>query len=112
MGRLKNTSQGVSSRLLVEVSFDQTLAALQKSELLRSCAEHNPRPLQVARLLRLWAENRGVVGQRQGYLSGYALCLLAIFYCQCCKVLGALSPKTSGELSAFHDQPKTSGSGR
>ena len=99
--------QGESGRWLpVEVSFDQSLTTLRKSELLARAVAPDPRPLQLARLLRLWAEKRGVVGQRKGHLSGYAVCLLAVFYCQRRGLLGGLAPRKHGELSAFEGRPE------
>jgi len=86
-------SGGGGSTTAVQVSFDQSLMALRKSELLAKCSEHDPRPLQLARLVRLWAQVRCMSGQQEGYPSGFAWCLLAIFYCQCRGMLGGLTPK-------------------
>ncbi|CAK0904211.1 unnamed protein product, partial [Prorocentrum cordatum] len=85
----------------VDVSFDQSLAALCKSALLAECGARDARPLLLARLVRAWAQARGLSGQRRGYLSGYAWCLLAVFFCQLRGLLGALAPPSRLELSAF-----------
>ncbi|CAE8694955.1 unnamed protein product [Polarella glacialis] len=96
--------------LAVEVTFDQSLATLRKSELLaRACAVGGGQVRQVALVLRIWAAARGLTGQRKGYPSGYAFGLMALYFCQRQGLLGGLSPKAREELSAFfpsdHGQP-------
>eukprot|EP00928_Gymnodinium_smaydae_P028350 TRINITY_DN21633_c0_g2_i1.p1 TRINITY_DN21633_c0_g2~~TRINITY_DN21633_c0_g2_i1.p1 ORF type:complete len:926 (+),score=160.55 TRINITY_DN21633_c0_g2_i1:63-2780(+) len=98
---LRLSSASAVASVAVEVSFDQSLATLRKSELLARLAESSPAVLRVARLLRLWAERRGIAGQRHGYLSGYAWCLMAVFYCQCRGLLGGLQPRGRDDLAAF-----------
>ncbi|CAE6965948.1 unnamed protein product, partial [Symbiodinium natans] len=52
----------------IEVTFDQTLATLAKSELLaRACLEATvPGLATVLLLVRAWAQRRRICGQRQG----------------------------------------------
>lgn len=89
----------------VEVTFDQSLSTVAKSELLARFAAAQPEVLQVARFLRLWAERRGLTGQRHGYLSGYAWCLLVVYYLQYRGVVGVLEPRSRSELSGFGSGP-------
>jgi len=94
-------SDGVWPSVVMEVSFDQGLGAVRKSALLASCVEHDSRPLQLARLVRQWADARGLAGQLKGFPSGFAWCLMAVFFCQCRGLLGGLRAKTRADHSAF-----------
>eukprot|EP00439_Symbiodinium_sp_Y106_P012314 s3748_g1.t2 len=78
--------------LKVEVGFDPSLAAVQKSSMLSSLEGPS---LALARLIRQWTMARRVAGQQAGYPSGFAWCLLAVFYCQVRRLeppLGSQSP--------------------
>ncbi|CAE7283636.1 URT1, partial [Symbiodinium necroappetens] len=78
--------------LKVEVGFDPSLAAVRKSSMLSSLEGPS---LALARLVRQWTSARRLAGQQAGYPSGFAWCLLAVFYCQVRGLeppLGRLSP--------------------
>ncbi|OLQ14845.1 hypothetical protein AK812_SmicGene951 [Symbiodinium microadriaticum] len=87
----------------IEVTFDQTLATLAKSELLaRACREAAaPGLAAVLLLVRAWAQRRQICGQRQGYPSGYAFGLMVAYYWQRAGLLGPIQPKGREALSAF-----------
>eukprot|EP00931_Biecheleriopsis_adriatica_P103206 TRINITY_DN78070_c0_g1_i1.p1 TRINITY_DN78070_c0_g1~~TRINITY_DN78070_c0_g1_i1.p1 ORF type:complete len:662 (+),score=139.75 TRINITY_DN78070_c0_g1_i1:230-1987(+) len=115
---LRLTCTVAGSEISVEVSFDPELAALRKSSALAiAFAEgaegcRDLRPLALARLVRFWAASRGLAGQQDGYPSGFAWCLMAIFYSQCrLGLLGGLAPKSSKQLSAFFVQESSPRSG-
>lgn len=98
--RLETRRPGGAPRVL-EVTFDHSLATVAKSELLARCTAASPEAMRLARLLRHWADERGIAGQRHGYLSGYAWCLLAVFFLQCRGQLAALVPRLGGLCLAF-----------
>ncbi|CAK9014272.1 unnamed protein product [Durusdinium trenchii] len=85
----------------VEVTFDQSLATLRKSELLLRATSRSPSQQLVLLLLRTWAQRRHVCGQRQGYPSGYAFGLMAAYHWQQLGLHGPLHPSSRQSLSAF-----------
>ncbi|CAJ1401098.1 unnamed protein product, partial [Effrenium voratum] len=95
----------------VEVTFDQHLVTLAKSELLaRACKEASfPKPGAVLLMARAWAQRRQICGQRQGYPSGYGLGLMVAYHWRRMGFLGALRPKSRQSLSfARSEAPENS----
>ncbi|CAJ1334380.1 unnamed protein product [Effrenium voratum] len=80
--RLDFEASRLEARELGRVGFDPELAAVRKSSTLAALAQQGNLPLALARLVRLWAHARALDGQRRGYPSGFAWCLMAVFFCQ------------------------------
>lgn len=68
-------------KLDVDLSCHNT-EALPNTRLLRAYAELSPVVRELGLMVKLWAKQEGVSGARQGYLSSYALTLMALYYLQ------------------------------
>lgn len=84
----------------VEVTFDQTLATLLKSDVLARATRQSPSHHLVLLLIRCWAARRGLCGQRRGFPSGYAFGLMVANHWQSLGML-PLSPRSRESLSAW-----------
>jgi len=76
---------------ILKLRFDQQLdvdlschntEALPNTQLLRAYAELSPQVRELGLLIKVWAKGEGVCGASRGYLSSYALTLMAIYYLQ------------------------------
>eukprot|EP00416_Gambierdiscus_australes_P015325 CAMPEP_0171064500 /NCGR_PEP_ID=MMETSP0766_2-20121228/6325_1 /TAXON_ID=439317 /ORGANISM="Gambierdiscus australes, Strain CAWD 149" /LENGTH=460 /DNA_ID=CAMNT_0011520539 /DNA_START=122 /DNA_END=1501 /DNA_ORIENTATION=+ len=76
---------------ILKLRFDQVLdvdlschntEALPNTRLLKAYAELSPQVRELGLMVKLWAKEERVCGAPQGFLSSYALTLMAVYYLQ------------------------------